>query len=151
MHATISVTAAVMCIAAICVIRLLSGTHLGKLAVPDLPKVQVILAITASVGLTGTKVGGWIHSVITWADTTTGGWIGSLTGATITGLLALALIALFVKNFLQDSADVKTLSLAAALPPAGTMVSGAIGSAVVTSTAFLAGLVGTAIGALFGQ
>lgn len=149
MQTTLTVGGALLCIGAIIAIRILAGAKLGKLTVPDLPKVQVGLAIAASWGLMGTRVGQWIHRAVTWADAGLNGFIGSWTGASVTGLLAVVVVALAVRRFLKSSADGQTLGLAAAFPVVGAMVPGAAGSVFVGIASFIAGVIGTVINFIF--
>jgi hypothetical protein len=107
------------------------------------PQIQVLLVLTASIGLVSTPVGRWINNATTTVDGLVDDLAGQWTGFGIMFALALAVLLWLVSDFMTG-VQTRTLLLAAFAPPLTVMIPGALGDAAATGL----GVIATQVGAL---
>lgn len=106
------------------------------------PQVQVVLILTASIGLVATPVGQWINKATTTVDSFVDGLAGEWTGFGIMFALALAALLWLISDFMTG-VQTRTLLLAAFVPPLTVMIPGKLGDAAATGLGFIATQVGS--------
>ncbi|MCY0928330.1 hypothetical protein OTB20_19435 [Streptomyces sp. H27-H1] len=113
------------------------------------PQIQVVLVLTASVGLISTPVGQFLNRTVTALDGAVSGLVGQYTGVGISFALALAAILWLVSDF-ANGVQPRTLVLAVAAPFLVVMIPGSIGSGAASALGFIATQVGSFVGFLLG-
>lgn len=106
------------------------------------PQIQVLLVLTASIGLISTPVGQLINQATTAVDGFVDGLAGEWTGFGIMFALALAALLWLVSDFMSG-VQVRTLLLAAVTPPLTVMIPGMLGQAAASALGFIATQVGS--------
>lgn len=106
------------------------------------PQVQVLLVLTASIGLVATPVGQCINKATTAVDSFVNGLAGEWTGFGIMFALALAALLWLISDFMTG-VQTRTLLLAAFVPPLTVMIPGKLGDAAATGLGFIATQVGS--------
>ncbi|NUP35995.1 MAG: hypothetical protein HOY76_02970 [Streptomyces sp.] len=106
------------------------------------PQIQVLLVLTASIGLVSTPVGQLINQATTAVDGFVDGLAGEWTGFGIMFALALASLLWLISDFMSG-VQVRTLILAAVTPPLTVMIPGVLGEFAATSLGFIATQVGS--------
>lgn len=106
------------------------------------PQIQVLLVLTASIGLISTPVGQLINQATTAVDGFVDGLAGEWTGFGIMFALALAALLWLISDFMSG-VQVRTLLLAAVTPPLTVMIPGMLGQAAASALGFIATQVGS--------
>lgn len=113
------------------------------------PQIQVLLVLTASIGLVSTPIGHWINeatsSVNGFVDDLAGHW----TGFGIMFALALAALLWLISDFMTG-VETRTLILAAVTPPLAVMIPGTLGDGTAKALGFIATQVGSLVMWLMG-
>lgn len=113
------------------------------------PQIQVLLVLTASIGLVSTPVGRLINQATTTVDGFVNGLAGEWTGFGIMFALALASLLWLISDFMSG-VQTRTLLLAAFVPPLTVMIPGTLGDAAATALGFIATQVGSLVMWLMG-
>lgn len=113
------------------------------------PQIQVLLVLTASIGLVSTPVGRLINQATTTVDGFVDGLAGEWTGFGIMFALALASLLWLISDFMSG-VQTRTLLLAAFVPPLTVMIPGTLGDAAATALGFIATQVGSLVMWLMG-
>jgi hypothetical protein len=113
------------------------------------PQIQVLLVLTASIGLVSTPVGRLINQATTAVDGFVDGLAGEWTGFGIMFALALASLLWLTSDFMTG-VKTRTLLLAAFTPPLTAMIPGSIGEGAATALGFIATQVGSLVAWLMG-
>ena len=106
------------------------------------PQIQVLLVLTASIGLISTPLGQWINEATTAVDGFAQDIAGQWTGFGIMFALALAALLWLISDFMTG-VQTRTLLLAAFTPPLTVMIPGALGDAAASTLGFIATQVGS--------
>ncbi len=113
------------------------------------PQIQVLLVLTASIGLVSTPVGHLINQATTTVDGFVDGLAGEWTGFGIMFALALAALIWLVSDFMTG-VQTRTLLLAAFVPPLTVMIPGTLGNISASALGFIATQVGSLVMWLMG-
>jgi hypothetical protein len=113
------------------------------------PQIQVVLVLTASIGLVSTPLGQLINRATTTVDGFMQSVVGEWTGVGITFALALAALLWLISDFMTEPTS-RTLLLAAFTPALAVMVPGTIGEGAATGLGFIATQVGSLVMWLMG-
>ncbi|MEU6217242.1 hypothetical protein ABZ845_06915 [Streptomyces sp. NPDC047022] len=113
------------------------------------PRAQVLLVLTAAIGLVATPAGAWWNERVTAANTWAASWVGEWTGIALTFIPALFLLLLLISDFRQDHIRGRTLLLAATVPPLTITIPGNAGAFIADALGFIASLIGGLIAWLF--
>lgn len=113
------------------------------------PQIQVVLILTATIGLVATPLGQLLNRTVTAADQAIGRLVGEWTGVGISFGLALAALLWLISDFVTGVKP-RTLILAALVPFLAVMIPGVIGSAAASVLGFIATQVGSLVVALMG-
>lgn len=113
------------------------------------PQAQVVLVLTASIGLVSTPLGQWINRVTTGVDGFVDTLVGQWTGFGIMFALAIAALLWLISDFMTGP-GVRTLLLAAFTPPLTVMIPGSLGQGAATVLGFIATQVGSVVMWLMG-
>lgn len=114
------------------------------------PRVVVALVVTGTTGILNGSVGPYIHRWVTEADQYAGQWINQLTGAALTGLLALVVFAFTAFRVWRNRIDTRTLVAAGLVPATVTMIPGTLGTIAVTVVGVVPWLVAAVLSWSFG-
>jgi hypothetical protein len=150
---TTSLTGAVSgTVAAICLVAAALMYTVGN---KHFPRAIAILVLTGCAGLLATPVGDWMRRALQWSfdfcGQLTGKWVsGTITGAIIATITALALIYVLVMHVKRKSLDRTTLTSAAIVPFTVTAIPGPLGAAAVTAVTAVTSLLASGIGAALG-
>lgn len=106
------------------------------------PQIQVLLILTASIGLVSTPLGGLINQATTAVNGFVDGAVGEWTGFGIMFALALAALLWLISDF-KTGVQTRTLLLAAVVPPLTVMIPGMLGQIAATALGFIATQVGS--------
>lgn len=135
--------------AAVAVICLVIAGLIWTVGDQHTPRVVVALVIAGSVGLTGTPVGEWLHSIVGWLDTQAGSLIGQLTGEIVFGLVFLVVMYMLCIHVWKRKIDLSTLAFALSAPTAAVIVPGTVGVVALWIFTAIASIVGWPIAYLF--
>jgi hypothetical protein len=113
------------------------------------PQIQVLLVLTASIGLVSTPVGQLLNRVTTAVDGFIDGLVGQWTGFGIMFALALAALLWLISDFMTG-VKTRTLLLAAIAPPLAVMIPGSLGEGAASALGFIATQVGSLVMWLMG-
>jgi hypothetical protein len=113
------------------------------------PQIQVLLVLTASIGLVSTPVGQLLNRVTTAVDGFIDGLAGQWTGFGIMFALALAALLWLISDFMAG-VKTRTLLLAAIAPPLAVMIPGSLGEGAASALGFIATQVGSLVMWLMG-
>ncbi|MFF7576853.1 hypothetical protein ACFZBE_17985 [Streptomyces sp. NPDC008061] len=113
------------------------------------PQIQVLLVLTASIGLVSTPVGNLINQATTAVDGFVDGLAGEWTGFGITFALALAALIWLISDFV-NGVKARTLLLAAFTPTLTVMIPGVLGEGASKALGFIATQVGSLVMWLMG-
>lgn len=113
------------------------------------PQIQVVLVLTASLGLVATPLGQLLNRGVTAADQAIARLVGEWTGVGISFGIALAALLWLISDFV-NGVQTRTLILAALTPFLAVMIPGAIGEAAAGLLGFIATQVGSLVVALMG-
>ncbi|MFC9287232.1 hypothetical protein [Streptomyces sp. NPDC057052] len=113
------------------------------------PQIQVLLVLTASIGLVSTPIGQWINKATTTVDGFVDGLAGEWTGFGIMFALATAALLWLISDFVTG-VQPRTLILAAFTPPLTVMIPGTLGKAIASTLGFIATQVGSLVMWLMG-
>ncbi|MFI6103184.1 hypothetical protein [Streptomyces sp. NPDC051310] len=113
------------------------------------PQIQVLLVLTASIGLVSTPVGQLLNRVTTAVDGFIDGLAGQWTGFGIMFALALAALLWLISDFMTG-VKTRTLLLAAIAPPLAVMIPGSLGEGAASALGFIATQVGSLVMWLMG-
>jgi hypothetical protein len=106
------------------------------------PQIQVVLVLTASIGLVSTPIGQWINKATTTVDGFVDDIAGQWTGFGIMFALAMAALLWLISDFVTG-VQTRTLLLAAFTPPLTVMIPGVLGDAAASTLGFIATQVGS--------
>ncbi|MFH8804075.1 hypothetical protein ACH4F6_31555 [Streptomyces sp. NPDC017936] len=106
------------------------------------PQIQVLLVLTASIGLVSTPVGRLINQATTAVDGKVDALAGEWTGFGIMFALATASLLWLISDFMTGVKP-RTLLLAAFTPPLAVMIPGALGEIAASTLGFIATQVGS--------
>lgn len=143
MHAAVSAGVGIICLAAAAVLILAGGWQW--------PRMIVALVLTGSAGLLSSTIGGWVQGTVTRLDTRVSGFIGTWTGAAVTGVLSLVLLACLGFWVWRGQIDTKTVGVAAAVPMTVTLIPGPVGALAVGAVSIVPSVLGAIIAFLFGM
>lgn len=113
------------------------------------PQIQVVLVLTASIGLVSTPVGQLINRAATAVDGFAQSVVGEWTGFGIMFALALAALLWLISDFMSG-VQARTLLLAAFMPALTVMIPGALGDAAAGALGFIATQAGSLVMWLMG-
>lgn len=113
------------------------------------PQIQVVLVLTASVGLVSTPLGQWINKATTFVDGFVDGLAGEWTGFGIMFAAAMAALLWLISDFMTGVKP-RTLLLAAFTPPLAVMIPGSLGEGASSALGFIATQVGSLVMWLMG-
>lgn len=113
------------------------------------PQIQVLLVLTASIGLVSTPIGRLINQGTTAVDGFVDGLAGEWTGFGIMFALALAALIWLVSDFMSG-VQTRTLLLAAFTPALAVMIPGTLGDFAASALGFIATQVGSLVAWLMG-
>ncbi|WP_406467077.1 hypothetical protein [Streptomyces sp. NBC_01594] len=113
------------------------------------PRAQVLLVLTAAIGLVATAAGAWWNEKVTAANSWAASWVGEWTGIALTFIPALVLLLMLISDFRQDHITGRTLLLGATVPPLTITIPGNAGAFVADVLGFVASLIGGVIAWLF--
>ena len=113
------------------------------------PQIQVLLVLTASIGLVSTPVGQWINRATTAVDGFVDGLAGEWTGFGIMFAAAMAALLWLISDFMTG-VQTRTLLLAAFVPPLAVMIPGSLGEGAASLLGFVATQVGSLVMWLIG-
>ncbi|SFT31837.1 hypothetical protein SAMN04487982_12453 [Streptomyces sp. ok210] len=113
------------------------------------PQIQVLLVLTASVGLVSTPIGGLINKATTGINGILQSTVGHWTGVGIVSALALVALLMLISDFVSGVKP-RTLLLAAFTPALLVMVPGPIGSGAASTLGFVVTQVGSLVVWLMG-
>lgn len=113
------------------------------------PQIQVLLVLTASIGLMSTPIGQFINRATTTVDGFVDGLAGEWTGFGIMFALALAALIWLISDFMTG-VQTRTLLLAAFAPPLTVMIPGSLGEGAASALGFIATQVGSLVMWLMG-
>lgn len=113
------------------------------------PQIQVLLVLTASIGLISTPIGQLLNQATTAVNGFAVSVVGRWTGVGIMFALALAALLWLISDFMSG-VETRTLLLAAVAPPMTVMIPGAIGDGASTALGFIATQVGSLVMWLMG-
>ncbi|GGW81066.1 hypothetical protein [Streptomyces griseoloalbus] len=113
------------------------------------PQIQVLLVLTASIGLVSTPVGQLINRATTAVDGFVDGLAGEWTGFGVMFALALAALLWLISDFMSG-VETRTLLLAAFVPPLTVMIPGSLGDGAASALGFIATQVGSLVMWLMG-
>jgi hypothetical protein len=113
------------------------------------PQIQVLLVLTASIGLVSTPAGQLINQATTAVDGFVDGLAGEWTGFGITFALALAALIWLISDFV-NGVKARTLLLAAFTPTLTVMIPGVLGEGASKALGFIATQVGSLVMWLMG-
>jgi hypothetical protein len=122
------------------------------------PRFTLLLALTGTTGIAGTRLGGWGQNAITWANNQIGKVLGALFGrpnltepGTILWAVGALVLLLFVGfAFWKKQIDDWVMVAALLTPFAVSTIPGEAGNNIYTGVKFVAGLVSWPIALLFG-
>jgi hypothetical protein len=122
------------------------------------PRLTMLLVMGGTIGLTGSKVGEWGNTAVTWANDQIAKLIALVTekpdvtepGTAVWAIGAFVLVAYAGFSFYRKQIDERVLGAAAMAPLAAATIPGAFGSTVVSALTTVAGVVTWPIAALFG-
>jgi hypothetical protein len=115
------------------------------------PRLIVALVLTGTTGLLSSSIAGWVQGSVTKLDGKLSGFIGSWTGATVTGLLSLVLVACLAFWVWQGQIDTKTVGVAAAVPLTVSLIPGPVGAFALAAVSIVPSVLGGVIAWLFGM
>jgi hypothetical protein len=115
------------------------------------PRLIVALVLTGSAGLLSSTIGGWAQRSVTGVDRRVGSFIGQWTGAAVTGLLSLVLLALLGFWVWRRQIDLKTIGVAAAVPMTVSLIPGPLGAVAVAAVSIVPWAVGSVIALSLGM
>lgn len=113
------------------------------------PQIQVLLVLTASIGLISTPLGRLINQAATAVDGFAQGLVGHWTGFGIMFALAMAALLWLISDFMSG-VQTRTLLLAVFAPPLAVMIPGTLGHGAATVLGFIATQVGSLVMWLMG-
>ncbi|MCX4816731.1 hypothetical protein OG601_47285 [Streptomyces sp. NBC_01239] len=113
------------------------------------PQIQVLLVLTASIGLVSTPAGRLLNQATTAASGFVESFAGHWTGFGIMFAVALAALAWLVSDFMTG-VQTRTLLLAAFMPLLAVMIPGAAGDWTAGALGFIATQVGSLVMWLMG-
>lgn len=113
------------------------------------PQIQVLLVLTASIGLVSTPLGHLLNRATTTVDGLAQSLAGEWTGFGIMFALALAVLLWLVSDFMSG-VQTRTLLLAAVAPPMTVMIPGVLGDGASKTLGFIATQVGSLVMWLMG-
>lgn len=113
------------------------------------PQVQVVLILTATIGLISTPVGQLLNRLVTSADQALAGLVGQYTGVGLSFAMALAAVLWLISDFVTG-VQTRTLILAALAPFLCVMIPGVIGETAANLMGFIATQVGSLVVGLMG-
>lgn len=113
------------------------------------PQIQVLLVLTASIGLVSTPLGQLMNRATTAVNGFVDGVAGEWTGFGIMFGLALAALLWLASDFMSG-VQTRTLLLAAFAPPLAVMVPGSLGDGAASTLGFIATQVGSLVMWLMG-
>jgi hypothetical protein len=147
-QAGVSVAVALICLVAA---ALFWAPKIGK---RHTPRLVVLLVLTGSVGLVGTKLGNWVHTASSSINDATGRAIGQFLGVSLAGaisvILAFAVAYTLAIEFKEKKIGNRTLGAAGLTPMLVASIPGQVGSLLVSGIAMVAGLVSWPIAAGLG-
>jgi hypothetical protein len=106
------------------------------------PQIQVLLVLTASIGLVSTPLGQLLNRGTTAVDGFVEGIAGEWTGFGIMFALAIAALLWLISDFMTG-VQTRTLLLAAIAPPMTVMIPGMLGDGASKALGFIATQVGS--------
>jgi hypothetical protein len=106
------------------------------------PQIQVLLVLTASIGLISTPVGQLLNQATTAVDGFVDGLAGEWTGFGIMFAVALAALLWLISDFM-NGVETRTLLLAAVTPALAVMIPGKLGDIAASGLGFIATQVGS--------
>lgn len=106
------------------------------------PQIQVLLILTASIGLVSTPLGRLLNEATTTVDGFVESFAGKWTGFGIMFAVALAALLWLISDFMSG-VQVRTLLLAAFVPPLTVMIPGTLGDVAASALGFIATQVGS--------
>ena len=109
-----------------------------------------LLVLAGTVGIAGTKLGGWIRTGVGWATSHLGQFIGSLTGTAVVFLAAVFVFVVVVVHLVTAKVGRGTLAAAVVSPLTVASIPGPFGAAALTAMSVVAGAVGAGVAGLFG-
>lgn len=142
MHAAVSAAVGIVCLIAACVLMVVGQWQW--------PRLIVALVMTGSAGLLSSTIGGWAQRSVTSLDRRFSSFVGQWTGAAVTGLLSLVLLAVLGFWVWHRRIDVKTIGVAAAVPMTVTLIPGPLGTFAVAVVSVIPWALGGAVAWLFG-
>jgi hypothetical protein len=142
MHAVVSAAVGVVCLIAAGVL-IVAGRW-------QWPRLIVALVMTGSAGLLSSTIGVWAQHSVSNIDGRIGSFIGQWTGATVTGLLSLILLAVLGFWVWHGRIDTKTVGVAAAVPMTVALIPGPLGTFAVAAVTIVPSVLGGVIAWLFG-
>jgi hypothetical protein len=113
------------------------------------PQIQVLLVLTASIGLISTPIGQLVNRATTAVDGFVDDLAGEWTGFGIMFALALAALLWLISDFMSG-VQTRTLLLAAFTPPLTVMIPGSLGDGAAQALGFIATQVGSLVMWLMG-
>lgn len=113
------------------------------------PQIQVLLVLTASVGLVSTPVGRLVNQATTAVDHFAQATVGHWTGFGIMFALAMAALLWLIADFMTG-VQTRTLLLAAFTPALAVMIPGVLGDGAAKALGFIATQVGSLVMWLMG-
>ncbi len=130
--------------AAVGVISLVGAALLITVGRMQWPRLVVGLVITGVAGILNTTIGPTIRDGVNTADDHLGQFIGEWTGTTVTGLIGAIVLGTVAFWVWRNQIDLRTVGVAALVPPTITLIPGALGTAATT----VVGVVPWALGAV---
>ncbi|HEY3480355.1 MAG TPA: hypothetical protein VGL02_15770 [Streptomyces sp.] len=113
------------------------------------PQIQVLLVLTASIGLVSTPLGQLVNKATTAVDGFMQSVAGEWTGFGIMFALAIAALLWLISDFMSG-VQTRTLLLAAFTPALAVMIPGALGEGASKALGFIATQVGSLVMWLMG-
>jgi hypothetical protein len=113
------------------------------------PQLQVLLVLTASIGLMSTPIGQLLNQATTATDGLVDSVVGEWTGFGIMFAVALAGLIWLISDFMSG-VQTRTLILAALVPPLTVMIPGKLGDIAASALGFIATQVGSLVMWLMG-
>jgi hypothetical protein len=113
------------------------------------PQVQVLLILTASIGLVSTPIGRLINEATTGINHILQSTVGRYTGVGVMSAVAIVALLLLISDFVSG-VQTRTLLLAAFTPPLAVMIPGVIGQGAGSALGFIATQVGSLVMWLMG-
>lgn len=141
------IAAVTVAVGALCIVAAVLIATVGQM---QWPRTVVALVLTGATGILNSTIGAKIHGGINDANGWSGHFLGKWTGGLILTILGLAVLTYAGFRVLRNRIDNRTLVATALVPPAVTVIPGALGSALVAIVGVIPLTIAFIIGHLFG-